>query len=135
MSDFDVAVRAWVERSKTRTDTTLRAFGEALTTRVKELTPVVTGFLRANWVAVLSVEALPAPKSNQSQGDEIARAKVGADILILNAATYARRVEYGFTGTDALGRTYNQPARGMVAQTIAEAPKILDQVVERLNRS
>ncbi len=135
MTDFTVAVDAWVKAAKAQQDAALRAYAEALAERIKELTPVKTGFLRANWMVVVSAEALPTSRANQLQGDEISRAKIGADILVLNPAAYARRIEYGFMGTDSRGRTYHQAPRGMVAQTLTEAPQILADVLKRLNRS
>jgi phage gpG-like protein len=53
----------------------------------------------------------------------------GAGDIGMNSATqvavgtnlaYARRIELGFTGTDARGRTYNQPARSYLRKALDE---------------
>ncbi len=42
----------------------------------------------------------------------------------MNPVSYARRIEYGFQGTDAKGRTYHQEGRHMLQQTFTEMPEI-----------
>lgn len=49
--------------------------------------------------------------------------------VISNPVVYARRVEFGFQGTDDKGRTYHQQGRHMLAQTIAELPAIAQSAV------
>jgi hypothetical protein len=51
-------------------------------------------------------------------------AKAGDVVIIVNPTAYARRIEYGFTGEDSLGRYYNQPGHHMAQQTVAEMPAI-----------
>ena len=43
---------------------------------------------------------------------------------------YARRIEYGFTGTDSLGRTFDMPGRFFVTRN---AEKFPDHVKKRAN--
>jgi len=43
---------------------------------------------------------------------------------------YARRIEYGFTGTDSLGRTFDMPGRFFVTVNAAKFP---DHVKKRAN--
>ena len=45
-------------------------------------------------------------------------------------AKYARRVNYGFVGEDALGRTYNQSGAGFAESIAAKWPKIVDGAVK-----
>lgn len=129
--DFAFKVAAFVEKAKANADKAFRGVATEAIGRVKELTPVKTGFLRANFVDVLKVDAIPKPSADQSVGQAIDQARIGDTIFIVNPVPYARRVEYGFVGTDKLGRSYNQPGRGMVQQTVAELPQIAERVVRR----
>jgi hypothetical protein len=42
------------------------------------------------------------------------------------------RVEFGFVGTDSLGRHYNQRGVGMLQQTLAEMPSIAVNAAARV---
>lgn len=68
----------------------LMAGAKVLETAAKQNAPVVTGNLR---------------RSIHSEQLGALEAAVGTDVV------YARRVEYGFNGPDALGRVYHQPPR------------------------
>lgn len=47
-------------------------------------------------------------------------------------AAYARRVNYGFTGEDSLGRTYNQSGSGFAESISANWSKYVDQAVREV---
>lgn len=129
MADFAFSVGAWVDQAKGRSAELFRAIAEAALLRTKELTPVRTGFLRANFSAVIDPKAIPT--TGEPATDDIAAAQIGDVIYIANPAPYARRVEYGFVGTDSKGRHYNQPGHGMVQQTVAELPQIADKIAQK----
>lgn len=86
--------------------------------------PVDTGFLRASLLATLNS---PATEMTFKDSDVevytwqegqvqlvILGAKIGDVIYAVYTASYARRMEYGFSGTDSLGREYNQEGYGFV---------------------
>jgi len=50
------------------------------------------------------------------------------------AAEYALRVELGFVGTDALGRTYNQPGAHFVGANVAKWQQIVEKNAAKVNR-
>lgn len=50
--DFALNVRKWAESVPGKVELVTYAIGEAVVERVKELTPVDTGFLRSSWVLV-----------------------------------------------------------------------------------
>lgn len=251
--DFAINVRQWVEKAKGNVDAATYAVGEALVARVKELTPVKTGYLRSSWQLVneqqrsalrnavqeaassfagemagqLADQALSkfggtrigrivrlggkfvaekgAGRALSGEptlegsllgtafgmaGGAIAGAfgtattavggfataaagnafgtalgtyigdtflagsvsqfvrgtplepianmigttsRLGEIVYIVNAAPYARRIEYGFVGKDALGRQYAYRGVGMMQQTISEAPSIAEQVLAKFN--
>lgn len=129
---FEVQVRQWVEKAGRRAQAAFRATAQDAVTRVKELTPVRTGYLRANWTAMQPGEAEPVAGRVPPAEAAIAQLRLGDRLLVLNPVQYARRVEFGFTGTDAAGRTFNQAGRGMVQQTVAEMPAIAEAAVRRI---
>lgn len=116
MADFEVDISAWVKKAKSNADLYVKALALALQLRVQELTPVDTGRLRA------SVQVQPPIA--------VVTAHTGA--AIGTNVEYARRIEYGFHGVDAIGRHYDQSGRGMFAQTAVEAPEIAKQVAKDL---
>lgn len=132
MADFDFDVSRWCDRQRDHADLILRAIAFEAVNRVKELTPVDTGFLRSNWTAILRGQTEPVAGRASDPLYTIARARIGDVIVIVNPTEYARRIEYGFVGEDSLGRHFNQQGRHMMAQTIAELPAIADRVVARL---
>ena len=107
---FEADISRWVEKARRRTDAAPLAIANAAAERVKELTPVVTGRLRAGW---------------QVEVD-------GKNVLITNNVEYARRINDGFVGTDSLGRKYDQVGQHMVEQVIAELPDIAAKAVDGL---
>ena len=52
--------------------------------------------------------------------------KMGDRVELVFTAPYARRIEYGFTGTDADGRTYNQAGRLFVSTAVASWQSVVD---------
>lgn len=239
MADFAVSVGAWVAKAKVRSDVAFRAIAAKALERVKELTPVRTGYLRANWQAsfdgdvkpidvamsgremagqaiqlgtvfikpfahMLAVNTAGAMVEGKGVGeaagsglgataawrlgpwvgslvssavgltpagraativswagrlamgaiggavggqtgakiqgrhvkgtDPLKEARVGDVIYIINPVVYAKRIEFGFNGTDSLGRNYHYHGRGMMQQTIVELPALAQGVVNDLNR-
>ena len=56
--------------------------------------------------------------------------EIGDTMEFAWTAPYARRIEYGFTGTDSLGRTFDMPGRFFVTRN---AEKFPDHVKKRAN--
>lgn len=127
MSDFNGNVQAFVASAQDRIRQGLVAVALAAEARVKALTPVVTGNLRASWVVVIGESNVPQPGQKAPLSAAI-YAQPGDKLFLCNPVEYARRIEYGFTGRDSLGRHYETPGRGMLAQTITELPAITKKV-------
>lgn len=134
MADFDVDVTRFVERAKKNQTAVLRGIAEEAVARVKSLTPVRTGYLRANWTATLNSEAIPKPSQGGAGTDRIQSAVAGDVLVISNPVHYARRIEYGYQGQSPSGKPINQPGRGMAQQTVAELPEIAERVLRRFSR-
>ena len=105
---FNADVSAWVAKQKTNPDLFFRALCLAALAKVKELTPVDLGVLRASWQLEPAIEAIHA----------------GAKVSIVTNIAYARRIDQGFVGIDSLGRHYNQSGVHMVERTIAAMPEL-----------
>jgi hypothetical protein len=133
MADFSEDVSRWVNQAVGHTDAALRTIAMDSVNTVKQRTPVVTGFLRSNWTAIIKGQTIPVAGRVPDPAKAIMTARVGDVIVILNPTVYARRVEYGFVGEDSAGRHYNQQGAHMVAQTMAEMPVIAARALARLN--
>ena len=129
---FVVAVGQFVDLARERALQAYRATALDALARVRELTPVKTGYLRANWTIVLSGDPEPIAGQIQNDADVVARLQLSDQIILTNPAVYARRIEFGFVGEDSLGRVYHQKGVGMMQQTIAEMPQIAERATERV---
>lgn len=130
--EFQVAVDHWIRKAKGNADLALRATVFDALAAVKALTPVRTGNLRANWTVVKGDEALPAAGATDDAMRVIETLHYGDKVAIVNPVIYAARVEYGFVGTDSLGRHYDQKGRGMMQQTVAMLPEIARRATQRV---
>lgn len=104
--------------------------------------PVDTGFLRASLVATPGKIA-PSLSTNNMSGRSktynpsainavIATATLDQGINFVYTAAYAARIEYGFDGTDALGRHYSQRARRFVGLAVQRWPQIVSRSARQL---
>lgn len=141
---FVQAVNKWTketeERSETAFQNTVLEFYDAL----RDATPVDTGNLRNSLVASVggSQQMVTGPGLNSSDSGfrsgaetsiaNIMNAKLGDRISFLYSATYARRLNYGFTGYDSLGRYYNQPGRFWIQRVGAQYRSIARRVATAL---
>lgn len=60
----------------------------------------------------------------------IAGAELGDTIMASYGMAYSLRLEYGFEGTDSLGRTYSQPAYAFVRTAAQRWPQIVQEAEE-----
>jgi hypothetical protein len=132
MADFSADVTAWCNRAGAQANAVFRAIAFDAVTRVQQLTPVDTGFLRSNWTAMRQGDSEPVAGRVPPAGVAIAQAEVGQVLVIINPVAYARRIEYGFVGEDSAGRHYNQSGAHMMTQTIAEMPAIAQRALARI---
>lgn len=109
-ADFEIAIDRFVKKADRRLSGLPFAIGLDLLAFLKQNTPVVTGNLRASWHLKVEEKFL----------------------VIATGVVYARRVEYGFSGEDSLGRLYSQSGRGMVRMTVEAAPQLIKETVARL---
>jgi hypothetical protein len=129
---FSLEVERWVIKAKDLADAAFQATAMDTVNTVKSYTPVRTGFLRANWTVVKNNDEIPVPARVQTPEKTIATLRLGDRLLIVNPVVYAARVEFGFVGTDKLGRHYNQVGAGMMQRTMDQLPEIARAATERV---
>lgn len=101
------------------------------------LTPVDTGNLsRSVTISFSPINRDPpgyhAP--NRQNFDYVARRMpADGDAYISYRAYYAHRLNYGFVGTDSLGRTYNQAGRAFLEGYVSQWPQVVNRAIARLN--
>lgn len=127
---FMETVRQAARNAHRNTLRTLQIYIELQIEDLVYTTPIDTGRLAGSWRASLNAPVSDPPYQwSPTPSDAIRRVLSVAEgmtledkIYVLNTAPYAARVEYGFVGTDTLGRTYNQRGRYTVAASLDRAP-------------
>jgi hypothetical protein len=109
--------------------------------------PIDTGFLRASLMASTasapSIDPNAKPPKDAGPGSiplntgqieaVIAGLELGEPLYLAWTAAYARRLEYGFTGGDSLGRYYSTRGYGFTRLAAQQWPQIVDRVARRLS--
>lgn len=101
------------------------------------LTPLDTGNLSRS--VTLSFTPIkrdpPGYHADKRQNFEVTARKLKPDtpFYISYRAAYAHRVNYGYVGTDSLGRNYNQSGRAFLEGYAAQFPQVVARAVARLN--
>lgn len=142
---FLKAIDNWTKETEGKSE---RAFQNGLLDFYDELaaaTPVDTGNLRnslgANIVGGSAGATVTGPGSTSSDSTfrggasgaiaTIMRAKIGDRVQFVYGATYARRLNLGFTGFDKLGRYYNQPGRFWIERVGSRYRSIMRNAASR----
>lgn len=131
---FMLDIDAWIASVSRRSDKLVQAIAEEALARIKELTPVKTGLLRASWTVVKGQAALGIEGARADDSLAVIAQLHGGDVFaIVNPVVYARRVNYGFVGQDSLGRTYDQKGVHMIEQLQTEMPQIVEKAIARVD--
>lgn len=142
-ADFGAAVKAWCERSEAKLLAVFQTSFENTVEAVKLNTPIDTAFLVNSLTVTIGEPATIDPTASGKKGSKyrapetaavIASAKLGDTLSAGFVAVYARRIEYGFVGTDSLGREYNQQGRAMVRLAIQRFPEFVQAAIAEANR-
>lgn len=140
MGSFAAQVKAWGEKAKRNTELVFRESVQSLARDIFYRTPLVTGNLRRSLLS--SATAMPSVKpgvefTTDPMGQvEFTIAGLGAgDTFYLGfQAEYARRVNYGFTGMDSLGRNYNQSGQFFVETSAAKWGQFVAEAIAKVNK-
>lgn len=134
---FSADVDAWVQETEKRINAVIRESTQRVISVMQSNVPYKDGFLRAS--LVISVNA-DLPKADRTEEDglgpytesylqmQISNLTGGDKLVAGYTMVYARRLEYGFTGVDSLGRSYSQAPRGWVRAASQEWRGIVQQV-------
>lgn len=142
---FSRSVNKWALEMEERSE---QAFQNAALDFYDEMarqTPVDTGNLRNSLIASVngpSAATVTGPGANSGDSTfrsgastsiaNIMSAKIGDKISFVYMATYARRLNYGFVGTDSLGRTFNQAGRFWIERVGSQWRSISRRAATRL---
>ena len=105
--------------------------------------PYDTGNLSRSLLA--QIDAMPKikPEGDDGEGEfagsdvgaVVATAMLGDAISLGYQANYARRMNYGFVGTDSLGRLYNQTGAGFVEYAASIWPILVGLAAEEIRNT
>ncbi len=137
-------MQKWSNKAKRNTAMVFRSSVQKLAEDVMEdvgsgegQTPILTGNLRNSLMA--STAAMPSVREGAEFTDPsgqitlaIAGADVGDTLWLGFQAAYARRLNSGFTGTDAAGRSYNQSGRQFVESKANNWQQYVDAAAREL---
>ncbi|MBX5021223.1 hypothetical protein [Rhizobium lentis] len=132
---FAAQVGEWASAELDRAEAVFQTAAQTVANEVRTAVaeggrmPVKTGNLRRSLMA--STSTMPTIKEGKETFTEsgvelvIAGAELGGSIFLGFQAAYAARMNYGFVGTDALGRTFNQTGYGFVDAVAQRWPQIV----------
>jgi len=140
-AEYNAGIDKWLSQVEADLKAVARQSAYTLAFDVVTSTPVDTGFLRGSWQP--SIGDIPPVKDGVSldPGGALAMAdfavqiealELGETIYYTNSCVYARRIEYGFVGTDSLGRNYNQAGRFYVMNNVKRWPAIVEATAKGL---
>lgn len=109
---FEASLRDALSKLKLKSDEEAERLAYDIANRAKKRAPVETGRLRAS----IDVQA------GQDEAGKFF--DVGTPVV------YAPRIEFGFIGTDSLGRNYNQPPNPFMRSSILEAVEAWHPVIK-----
>lgn len=141
MADFLSQVTEWVRETEQRTEAVFRESAQRVIAEMQSLVPVDTGFLRASLqvsrTAPVPADRGPADGATYTYNPTaatlaIAGAAIGDTLFASYSAVYAPRVNWGYVGTDALGRTYNQQGRHFIERAVQRWPQTVGDVCREL---
>lgn len=133
---FAAQVTAWAQAELERAEAVFQTAAQMVADEVRETIPeggnlpIDTGNLRRSLMA--STASMPTVKEGQETFSDsgielvIAGAELGGTVWLGFQAAYSARMEFGFVGQDALGRTYNQTGFGFVARTAQRWPQLVE---------
>lgn len=132
-------VSEWAQENEKRMTAIFRLSTQRVIEVMQEYVPYRDGFLRASLVVLVNKDPPPANRTQENSTSTynpaeitlaIASAVPGDRIVAAYTMEYAKRLEFGFIGTDSLGRTYNQEGRGWTKRATQQWKQITKEVEE-----
>jgi hypothetical protein len=134
---FAAQVSEWAKAELEREEAIFHEAAQAVANEVRTPVaeggrmPLKTGNLRRSLMA--STADMPTIREGKTEFQDsgielvIAGSQLGDTVYLGFQAAYAARMNYGFVGTDSLGRTYNQTGFGFVDAVAQRWPQIVTQ--------
>lgn len=138
---FLASVNKWTKETEERSTDAFREGSKDFYDELEANTPRLTGNLRGSLVATVNGATERSGPTNLDYAEgsgraesyvNIDNAKLGDRISYRYRALYWRRLNFGFTGADALGRVYNQAGRFWIQQVGARYRSIMRRAATRL---
>lgn len=101
-----------------------------VTARIRKNKSIVSSNLINSITYSTSTEQLPV---SQGDGKSLREAPRGG-VKIGTTVVYGPRVEFGFVGTDSLGRNYNQPAKSFLRSSLLDNKTRLNNLFSLMMR-
>lgn len=143
MASFSEAVGSWASATERRLSAVHKKAIEKLAMEMTRTraeggnVPVDTGNLYRSLLA--STTAMPktaeGPFAGSNVPSVIATLRLNDTLWLGFQARYARRINFGFVGADALGRVYNQQGAHFVERAVALWPQIVREAVEEVKNA
>lgn len=139
---FAAQVSAWASAEIERAEAVYQTAAQTVANEVRTPVaaggrmPVKTGNLRRSLMA--STSSMPTIIEGKQEFSDspielvIAGAELGGTIWLGFQASYAARREFGFVGTDSLGRMYNETGMGFVSATAQRWPQIVQEAEQEV---
>lgn len=139
---FLQSVNKWTKATKERSEEAFQIGVLDFAIELNDTAPIDTGFLRSSLTAGIngSVPQGPNAEYGSNYNDQrllsvISQLKLGDKVSLVYQAPYARRLEYGFTGFDSLGRQFNQSGRFWITAAGQKYRSIMRRAATRLRNS
>ncbi len=138
MSKFTAQIKQFRDKVDQRLQFTFRGAMEQVVSTAQTVKgaggdmPIDTGVLRRSLVS--SVNGGDVATGEASYTAMIAGLDWGDTAQVRWTAAYARRMEYGFSGSDSLGRVYNQAGNFFVGNAVAPWQSIVAFYAEQAKR-
>lgn len=140
MASFSQQVGKWASQSKERMTAVRQRSVELLGEEMAKTkpqggrVPFQTGNLARSLLA--STSGMPKASDGLYSGSNVgavaATLAIDQPVWLGYQANYARRMNYGFVGADALGRVYNQPGHYFVEGAIANWQQIVARAISEI---
>ena len=140
MTSFTESIDAWAAQTKERIDAvyarSVELLGEEMAKSRNEggRVPFLTGNLTRSLLA--SKSGMPNVSDGPYAGSNIgliaATLKADETVYIGYQAKYAARQNYGYVGSDSLGRVYNQQGAYFVDHAVANWPTIVTKAIKEV---
>ncbi|WOC14978.1 hypothetical protein [Pseudochrobactrum sp. MP213Fo] len=130
MGEFTTQVNAWCDLVLRRYLVVLRTATQFMVEAVQDDTPVISGILKASMAVTLN-DPIPMDQDAATPDMNVALGSVaiGDTLYATYTAEYAARIEYGYTGSDRLGREYDQKGHGMIQHNLDKWQDYVDLAV------